>query len=58
MKEMLLPSVEPTMLIIDFPSTNLKIKNTLDAWKIQKIEDIKNNLMRKKYSLLHSNQRN
>ena len=51
--KMLLSSLEITILIINFLSTNLKI-----ALKTLKIENFKKHLMIKKYSLLHNNQRN
>ena len=49
MTKMLLPSLELTILIINFVSTNLKI-----PLKTLQIEDFKNHLMIKKYFLLYT----
>ena len=51
--KMLLPSLELTILIINFLSTSLKI-----ALKILQIEDFKRHLVTKKYSLLQGNKIN
>ena len=53
MTKMLLPSLEVTILIINFFSTSLKI-----ALITYQIENLKKHLMIKKYSLLHNSQRN
>ena len=52
MTKMLLPSLELTILIINFLSTSLKT-----ALKTLQIENFKEHLMIKKYSLLQDNQR-
>ena len=50
---MLLPSLELTILIINFLSTSLKI-----ALETLQIEDFKRHLVTKKYSLLQGNKIN
>ena len=52
MTKISLPSLESTILIVNFPSTNLEI-----ALGTQQIENLKKYLMTKKIFLLNDNQR-